>query len=387
MADPLAAPLPVAAPLDAYERQAAGLLAAHRAGAREAIEFFHGHHPRFLDAVVPWLPRPIADEEIAGAQLTLDDARLALARGYSFRDWDALRSLVREVARQGSDVQEFERAAEAVITGDRSTLSAMLRASPDLVRARSTRITCHDPAVHGATLLHYVAANGVEGHRQKTPPDAVEIARLLLDAGAEVDAFAGMYGGDCTTLSMLVSSTPPAEAGVQVPLVHTLLDFGAEVEGRGSTRWSSPLMTALVFGFRAAADAMVARGARVDHIAAAAGLGREAEALALLPAASADGRHRALALAAQLGNTEVVRLLLDAGEDPDRFNPEGLHAHATPLHHAAGAGHLPVVRLLVERGARLDLVDTLWRATPLGWARHGRQTAVVEYLLGKGAQG
>jgi hypothetical protein len=61
----------------------------------------------------------------------------------------------------------------------------------------------------------------------------VEVARLLLDAGAEVNALAAMYGGERTTISMLVSSTPAAEAGVQVPLVETLLDHGASVEPRG----------------------------------------------------------------------------------------------------------------------------------------------------------
>ena len=55
-----------------------------------------------------------------------------------------------------------------------------------------------------------------------------------MPAGAEVDALAGMYGGQCTTMSLLVSSCHPAEAGVQVALVDTLLDYGAAVEGRGS---------------------------------------------------------------------------------------------------------------------------------------------------------
>jgi hypothetical protein len=36
---------------------------------------------------------------------------------------------------------------------------------------------------------------------------------------------------------------------------------------------------------------------------------------------------------------EIVRLLLDAGEDPNRYNPVGGHSHTTPLHQAAGGGH------------------------------------------------
>ena len=378
--------LPLGAPLEAYGAQARQLLDGHRAGDRTAIEVFHNNHPRFLDDEVRWLPRPVSDAEIGASELTMDDARLAVARAYSFADWGALTSLFTAAASPGSPVREFELASEAVITGDVATLRRMVAAHTDLVHARSTRVTPHDPPQHRATLLHYLGANGVEGYRQRSAPNAVEVARLLLDNGAAVDALAGMYGGEYPTLSMLISSTPPAEAGVQVPLVHTLLDYGAAVEGTGSPQWQSPLMTALVFGFREAADAMVARGAQVSTLEAAAGLGRLDACKALLSAASAESRHKALALASMLGNTDVVRLLLDAGEDPNRLNPDGFHSHATPLHHAANAGRMAVVELLVEHGARLDIEDTLWHGTPLGWARHGEQTAVAAYLEGKGSR-
>jgi len=81
-----------------------------------------------------------------------------------------------------------------------------------------------------------------------------------------------------------------------------------------------------------------------------------------------------------------VRLLLDAGEDANRYNPDGFHSHATPLHHAALAGHAEVVRLLVERGARLDIADTIYDGTPLDWAIHGEQAAVAEYLRREAAR-
>src|SRR6202040_1724508 len=100
-------------------------------------------------------------------------------------------------------VFEFESAVEAVVDGDLAGLEDALRRHPALVGARSSRVCCFDPPVHRATLLHYVAANGVEAYRQKTPPNAVEIARTLLRAGAEPDALADMYGADCTTMSML----------------------------------------------------------------------------------------------------------------------------------------------------------------------------------------
>jgi ankyrin repeat protein len=112
----------------------------------------------------------------------------------------------------------------------------------------------------------------------------------------------------------------------------------------------------------------------------AAGTGRAEDARQLLPRADGENRHRALAMAAQFGHLEIVRLLLDAGEDPNRFNPAGFHAHSTPLHQAAFAGHLAVVRLLVERGARLDQTDTRWHGTAAEWARHGQRIDVEEYL-------
>ncbi len=56
-------------------------------------------------------------------------------------------------------------------------------------------------------------------------------------------------------------------------------------------------------------------------------------------------------------------LLIDAGEDPNRFNPPGTHAHSTPLHQAICAGHLDVVKVLIEKGARLDIEDTIHHAT------------------------
>ncbi|MEZ5287332.1 MAG: ankyrin repeat domain-containing protein [Vicinamibacterales bacterium] len=75
--------------------------------------------------------------------------------------------------------------------------------------------------------------------------------------------------------------------------------------------------------------------------------------------------------------------MLDAGGEPDAFNPPGHHQHSTPLHQAVAAGHIDVVRLLVERGARIDLEDTVYHATPLAWAEHGGHRAIADYLRGR----
>lgn len=378
-------PLPFGSSLKEYENQAAALLQGWAGEDPVTIKLFREHHPRFLDERITWLPKNLSDAEVKSVSLDVSDARLAVARCYSFQDWSRLAEWVTAIGQPGTPIAKFEAAVEAVITGDLDTLDRLLEETPALTTARSTFVTCHDPPVHGATLLHYVAANGVEGFRQKTPKNAVLIAKRLLDGGADPDALAWMYGGQCTTMSMLVSSSHPAEAGVQVALVDTLVDYGAAVNALGTGNWTSPLMTALVFGFLDAAQALVRRGARVDTLAEAAGLGQVDTVRQRLASTNADDRHRALALAAQLGQVEIVRLLLDAGEDPNRYNPDGFHSHGTPLHHAALAGHDAVVRLLVERGARLDIKDTLWQGTPLGWAKYGGQEAVASYLTARGA--
>ncbi len=85
---------------------------------------------------------------------------------------------------------EFTQAVHAVIDGDEEGLRALLKANPKLVHHRSE-------ALHAATLLHYVAANGVENQLQRSPRNATTLARIMLEAGAEADAIA-MIGGSPT---------------------------------------------------------------------------------------------------------------------------------------------------------------------------------------------
>ncbi len=361
--------LPYRAPLGEYRKQAEALFEAVKSGDEAARWRFRRAHPRFGG-------KPAAG--VSAAMVGPADAQVVVAREHGFETWEDLAAFTEAVGRDGP-VGRFEAAAEAVVSGDVAALRMMLRADPGLARARS-------PRRHRATLLHYVAANGVEGGRQRTPGNAVEVAKLLLETGALVDARADMYGAECTTMNMLVSSSPPAEAGLQAALAETLIDHGAALGGPDSARRSA-LLTALAFGYRDTAEALARRGAPVDDLAAAAGLGRLDEAVRLLPAADDRSRHAALALAAQHGHADVVRLLLDAGLDPNRLNPDGYHAHSTPLHQAVWNDHAEVVRLLVERGARLDVRDTLYQGTPLDWAVHGGRTAIAEYLRGRGAAG
>src|SRR5437764_14807842 len=116
--------------------------------------------------------------------------------------------------------------AEANEHGDAAKLKRLLRYNPPLGRTRATR-------EHGATLLHYTSANGVEGYRQKTPKNIVEITKMLLDAGADVDATCDVYGGDATTLGLTATSIHPANAGRMNELLQLLLDRGASMDKQG----------------------------------------------------------------------------------------------------------------------------------------------------------
>jgi hypothetical protein len=159
-------PLPFDSTLEQYQKQAGGLLEAHRAGDGQAIRIIHESIPVSWIRI-PWLPKNLPDSEIRSAAFELGDAQLTIARSYDFQSWPALAEYVEVVTRDSSLVCQFESAVEAVITGDLTTLESLLRGNPELIRARSTRITHFDPPAHRATLLHYVGANGVEGYRQR----------------------------------------------------------------------------------------------------------------------------------------------------------------------------------------------------------------------------
>ena len=345
-----------------YAAESEQLLTALKAGAETALMRFKWEHPRYRG-------RPLRD--VDPGLTTLDDARLVIAREHSFNSWGELTAFAEVVARD-PDVAAFESAVDALVTGDLGTLSSLVRQHPWLTQARSRRR-------HHATLLHYVGANGVEQGRQQTPANAVEATRMLLAAGAEVDARADLYDGQCTTLSMVISSSHPAVAGVQAALADTLLDHGAALEGRDS-RNPSAVTTALAFGYLDTAKVLADRGAPIRTAAVAAGLGQLDAVQRLLPAADATTRQAALALAVQHGHLAVVELLLDAGVDPNRYNPEGHHAHSTPLHQAVSSGHFAVVRLLIESGARLDIRDTIYDGTPLAWAEYLGRPEIASYL-------
>jgi ankyrin repeat protein len=82
--------------------------------------------------------------------------------------------------------------------------------------------------------------------------------------------------------------------------------------------------------------------------------------------------------AARLDRVDVVRLLLDVGVSPDVATDKGERG----LHAAAYANALGVAKLLLERGAAVDPVNTEWDSTPLGAAAYAQHPQMIE-LLGR----
>jgi uncharacterized protein len=83
--------------------------------------------------------------------------------------------------------------------------------------------------------------------------------------------------------------------------------------------------------------------------------------------------------AASSDDVDVADALLDAGADRERTG--GSIAGGTPLDNAVGYGCWNVARRLVERGAQEDIDNEFWQAC----ACHGGQRRAAELLLARGA--
>jgi Ankyrin repeats (3 copies) len=290
---------------------------------------------------------------------TLANAQFFIARAHGFESWPKFAKHLQALNRETAAESQFEAAVEAIVAGDLATLQTLLQKNPQLSRARSTR-------THRATLLHYVSANGVEDYRQRSPKNAVEVAKILLDAGAEVDAEANMYGGRDKTLGLVVTSIWPAKAGVLVALIELLLDAGAVVDGGDGPGGA---VNACLHNGRPEGAAILARhGASLD-LEAAAGVGRLDvvksffnEDGSLKPTATKAQMEAGFMWACEFGQTRVVEFLLDRGLDP------GTQVHGMGgLHWAMVGGHLDTIKLLLARGVPLE-AKNVYGGTALGAA-------------------
>ncbi|HEX4737800.1 MAG TPA: ankyrin repeat domain-containing protein [Allosphingosinicella sp.] len=352
--------LPPHATPDSVKEDARRLLRDRDAGDPVALQRLREFLPRLRGA---------DDEAIRSTDLKWHQALRAIAREYGFPSWPRLKAHL-EQGRASDRLPlhdriedaDFRHAVALMDAGDEAILAAHLATHPEVARARVRFEGLN--YFRNPGLLAFIAENPIR-HGQ-LPPNAVAIAELVLKAGG---------GGDHEVLDealgLVASGRIARESGLQDALIRLLCRWDADPTGA--------LRSALAHGEMAAADSLLACGARVD-LAASAALGRAEDAQRLLASADAAERHLALAYAAQHGHADIVRLLLDAAEDPSRYNPEGAHSHSTPLHQAAWHGHDDVARLLVERGARRDLRDTLYRGTPADWADHAGRKELAAWL-------
>lgn len=88
-----------------------------------------------------------------------------------------------------------------------------------------------------------------------------------------------------------------------------------------------------------------------------------------------------LSLAALNGSAPMLDLLLTAGANPNLALPSG----ETPLMTAARTGNVPAVTALLNRGAQVDATEPVAGQTALLWALSERHLPVARVLVDKGA--
>ena len=189
-----------------------------------------------------------------------------------------------------------------------------------------------------------------------------------------------------------------------VEVARLLLDHGADVDGCLGDGWSA-LMAACCHGSREVASLLLERGAdpqRKDGggytaLLCAASQGRaECAALLLERGVDVEAKDRngdtALGVASLCGHAAVVSLLLDHGADASRADAED---GCTPLMNAAYGANAEVTKVLVRRQPGcVEMRDDLGRtalmiAAEAGAARHasdarGRAARVAHHLLRAG---
>lgn len=248
----------------------------------------------------------------------------------------------------------FRAAVAAIRRGDVAGLARLLDSDPRLLRERIVEPECYREAgrpqyFRDPRLFWFIANNPTLMKRM--PDNIVEVAEVMIARG--VDKADMDYA-----LELVMTSAPARKQGLQIPLVELLLRAGATATTQA---------IAMTLGHRELAPILALLQAGHEMTAPiAAALGRTDRLAELLLTASADDVQNALGMAVINGQTDAARLALDAGADPNGFLP--VHTHSLPLHQTVVDENQELMELLVARGARTDIADKLWNATPLGWA-------------------
>ena len=229
----------------------------------------------------------------------------------------------------------------------------------------------------------------------------VEVVRFLIEQGANANA---RYNNGSTPLGL-------ASDNGHLDMVRLLLDRGADPNVQDYDL-QSPLHTASYNGHLAVVELLLRRGADVnvrsktnrtaadlangsgkfevarlisEYMADANTRNRTRSTTLDTTQYSADeggneGREDSLHAAAEEGNVDVVKSLLDRGAHINHRNADD----ETPLSRAARKGNVDAVRLLIERGAEVDSRDK-WDQTPLQYASRYGHAEVSQVLVEYGA--
>jgi ankyrin repeat protein len=221
-------------------------------------------------------------------------------------------------------------------------------------------------------LKHGAKIPGTNAVHRKLDYDDLAGLRLFLDYGADPN-LVGPHGN--TPLHWAISN------GRSVEFLELLDKRGANLRARNH-EGVTPFQMASRLGHVEAVPFLTQRGAATkleatdEFIAACArGDGRAAKSLLkqnpkLMKSLPAADRGLIAALAWR-GKSDAIRVMLQVGFDGGATDKGG----ETALHTAAWKGYFETVKLLLKAGAPLEIKDSHYSATPMGWALHGAVNA------------
>jgi len=289
------------------------------------------------------------------------------------------------MAQHSADQQVHEAARAGLV----DTLAEMLAADPSLIEAKGmdarTPLHCAGSVEVAALLLdHGARIDARDEDHDSTPAqwrigESPEVARFLLERGAKPDIFLAAALGDLTLAQRLVAESPGCVAH-RIGKAPEFPPLGYQRRGGSIYQWtlrfnSYPHQIALMKGHQPMFDFLYAASDLTTRLLVNCVLARRAEAEAIakehpeiVPGLPDVDRELVAKYCWETNtNFEAVKLMLDIGFPV--AHPERSHGY-TPLHNAAWAGSGDLVELLIARGHPVDIRDPGYDATPLGYALH-----------------